>query len=1027
MRTALTIIITLLVAIAPFSVAAAKSESDTKLVNVLVTIAGDPACTFLPENYVSMKTPVLDNVFKTAAENTEKSVEQFISSSCESMIARLDQTYGLLMKGFACAIKEINLKKLRKVPGVIKVEKIPDYKLFDVDTHADSPAVTKSKDAWSLKDPQGRPVTGTGQVIGIIDTGLDWRHPALGGKYGSGGKVINGVDYSTGKGIEIDPQTHGTQVAGAAAGNGKYKGSAPDAKLIGYKVYPEVEGGGGTNVGANILKAVEQSVSMKCTVINLSLGSAGGSSGDEDANEPFRNASKAGVMICAAAGNNGARSDNKGFQVSSPSTIPPVLSCAATDDTRHLTITITAPETEKDSKFTGTPFDNPEIWPAGDYDVVDCGYGASEDFTGKDLTGKIALIKRGPIGQGAIRFKDKALKARDSGAVGCIIYNYSLTSFNGTMYSPDDKEKPPLIPSIGTTYTQGYRLKSLIDKGLRVSVGIGDPFGMITDFSSMGPSTDYKFKPEVAAPGLGVMCPVYMGVAPNLNDPPYNSFAGTSCATPVISGVAALVRQKNPYDTPQLIKCRLMSTANLLFNQSANEYIPLGLQGSGRVDAVKAMTTSYYFNPPSLALKSFTNTMNSQVKLFNLTKEKKQAKLSYWSIGRNTTCQMPETIELLPNGETDFDITITCDLDSIGVLEGLIFADIDGNRIHIPMIVVNGPGGVDRRMSDLRISSQKMDFNDPKTPSITFRINYGQFEENSPGRDVTSNFAAGRLDVFNSDGYVGSIMMDDAMQVGYYNIHWDGTDYLKRLFAPNGDYVIKAVGIDSLVDGDRMMIRNQSDPPTAPIKIANSPLLQMPSIKVKSIPKSPNFGEPFELRFYTSQFSKVTSVSFSLRWDPIFFSIDKMVDDTAFGRQRDGVHVTPNIDNAKGVASVDISLDKDLNDSTSDFLCSFRCIPLQDGKCDYSLTNLAVQTIDGGISPKEYSDFLVITNTYSQYDLNNDTVVNELDADLLRKFMGYTILDPQYKEYLDFNADGKIDSTDMLMLAKMIGFQKSPP
>ncbi len=1027
MRTLSIIVITFLVAIAPFSVAAAKSESDTKLVNVLVTITGDPACTFLPENYVLLKTPKLDKVFSATTRETEKSVEQFISSSCESLIERLDQTYGLLMKGFACQVKESSIEKLRRIPGIKTVEKIPEYKLFDIDTHADSPAVTKAKDAWNLKDPQGRPVTGTGQVIGIIDTGLDWRHPALGGKYGTNARVINGVDYSTGKGIEVDPQTHGTQVAGAAAGNGKYKGSAPDAKLIGYKVYPEIEGGGGTNVGANILKAVEQSVSMKCTVINLSLGAAGGSSGDEDSNEPFRNASKAGVMICAAAGNNGARSDVKGFQVANPSTIPPVLSCAATDDTRHLTITVMAPESEKDTRIIGTPFDNAEIWPAGEYGVVECGFGAPEDFTDKDLTGKIALIERGPIGSNAIRFKDKALRAKDAGAVGCIIYNYSLTSFSGTMYAPDDKDKPALIPAIGTTYTKGYKLKNLIDKGLAVSVGIGDPFGMMTDFSSMGPSADYKFKPEVAAPGLGVMCPVYMGQTPDLRNPPYSAFNGTSCATPVIAGVAALVRQKNPNDPPQLIKCRLMSTANLLYNQSANEYIPLSLQGSGRVDAVKAMTTNYYFNPPALSLKSFSNAMSSQVRLFNLTKEKKQAKLSYWSIGRNSTCNLPDSIDLLPNGETDFDITVTCDTDSTGVLEGIVFAKIDNDTIHIPMIMVNGPGGVTRRMSDLKISTGTMDFNDPKIPSITFRINYGQYEENTPGRDVTSNYAAGRLDLYNNDGFAGSILMGDDMQVGYYNIHWDGTDYLKRLFAPNGDYVIKAVGLDSLVDGNTMMIRNQSDPPSAPIKVVNSSLLQVPSINVKSIPRLPNMGEPFELRFYSSQFSNVTSVSLTFKWDPFFFSIKNMYKDTAFGIQRDGVRVNSNIDNDRGTASVEINVDKDISDSISDYLCSFQCIPLQDGRCDISITNLGVQTADGGISPREFFDFLMITNTYSRFDLNNDTVVNELDADLLKKFLGFTILDPQYKEYLDFDADGKIDYTDMMMLAKMFGFQKSPP
>lgn len=76
---------------------------------------------------------------------------------------------------------------------------------------------------------------GSGITIGIIDTGIDASHPDL------QGKVIGWVDFVNGKTTPYDDNGHGTHVASIAAGtgaasNGKYKGMAPGAKLVGIKV-----------------------------------------------------------------------------------------------------------------------------------------------------------------------------------------------------------------------------------------------------------------------------------------------------------------------------------------------------------------------------------------------------------------------------------------------------------------------------------------------------------------------------------------------------------------------------------------------------------------------------------------------------------------------------------------------------------------------------------------------------------------------------------------------------------------------
>lgn len=1023
MRQAITFALSILLLSTATLPVAAKTRVEDELINVVVTLNGDPSCSFLPENYVSFKSPTLDRTLEATSKKIEQNALDFANNNCDGMIVELHHAYGLLLKGFSCSIKKTDLERLRLIHGIKKVTVSPEYVLYD--NYADAPLITGAIDTWSQKDSRGRFVTGVGQVIGIIDTGLDWRHPALGGKMGSGAKVLNGIDFSSGNGVAKDPQTHGTSVAGAAAGNGIYKGTAPDANLIGFKVYSDKEGAS-TDVSGNIIKAMEQAVNLKCTVVNLSLGTAGAKSGEEDAIDPFRNAVRAGLVVCASAGNNGARSDQIGFQVSSPSTIPQLISCAATDDTPHPVIKITKPDAAADMSITGTPFDNKEMWPAGDYEVVDAGFGSKIDFSSGDFNGKIALIMRGPVGKEAITFHEKAINAKNAGAIGCIIYNHSLSSYSGSMYPDDATRSVELIPAIAVTYSQGYKLKMMTPYGLKLKVVPGVTFGMMCDFTSMGPSTDLKFKPELAAPGLGVMTPVYMGETPDYKNPPYKPFSGTSCAAPVISGGCALVRQMNPNDPPLVIKSKLMSTATLLFNNKANEYIPLMLQGSGRMNVSKAIKTKQYFNPPSVALEAdIKGKQTGEAFLFNDGGTPVEASLSYWSVGRNTTCDLPEKLSIPAKSQASFDFLVQSIEGSEDVLEGIIFAKIGDDTIHLPLIMSTSKIGISRRISDLRISKPVMNFSDTLPPTITYKINYGSFEKNSPGRDVTSNFAAGKVELSNIDETLGVVVFDDDMQVGYYHKQWDGHDFENRLFAPDGSYILKGIGLETITEGKWSAINNQSDPATTSVRIKNSPLQQIPFLKLKSIPSQPRVGEEFELRFVCSQFTGVNEIKFDFTWDQNIMEIVSALPETVFGKITSDVNAETKIDNENGKMTV--SLKSALTKDCSGRVIAFKCKPRQDGQVKYTIISSVVDTMGGLIAPKEVYNSFNIVYGYSFYDLNKDGIVDELDSNLLMKLYHVSYQDTNYREDFDFNMDSVIDLIDMMILSKMFGVRMSPP
>ena len=61
--------------------------------------------------------------------------------------------------------------------------------------------------------------TGKGVKVGVIDTGVDYLHEALGGGFGPGFKVAGGYDFVNNKPDPLDDNGHGTHVAGIIAGN----------------------------------------------------------------------------------------------------------------------------------------------------------------------------------------------------------------------------------------------------------------------------------------------------------------------------------------------------------------------------------------------------------------------------------------------------------------------------------------------------------------------------------------------------------------------------------------------------------------------------------------------------------------------------------------------------------------------------------------------------------------------------------------------------------------------------------------
>lgn len=148
---------------------------------------------------------------------------------------------------------------------------------------------------------------GDGQVIAILDTGIDYNHPDLGGGFGPDYKVIGGYDFIDNDADPMDEHYHGTHVAGIAAADGGMQGMAPRAKLLAYRVLDAYGFGSDASLIAGLEAAVDPdgdpSTDDGADVINISLGGPG--SADDPASLAVDYAVATGAVVVVAAGNDG--------------------------------------------------------------------------------------------------------------------------------------------------------------------------------------------------------------------------------------------------------------------------------------------------------------------------------------------------------------------------------------------------------------------------------------------------------------------------------------------------------------------------------------------------------------------------------------------------------------------------------------------------------------------------------------------------------------------------------------------------
>ena len=619
--------------------------ADDQVVNIIVELDDDS----LLQKYVDEGASV--DFEEYYAEDKSKDVLDELAAKRDEVKEKLDKEvsdyavicdYDTVINGFAISVEYGNLEKIESIPGVKRAFVSATYELDKTDVSEATPNMAYSKEMIGSTEENSLSYAGAGTVVAILDTGLDYEHEAFStnfpenGKYSKediasvidsstlasetfagkelsaddlyvNSKVIYGYDYADNDTMIIPDnaeQNHGTHVAGTIAGNcDNLKGVAKDAQLMIMKVFSD-KGGGASDT--NILAGLDDAVALGADVINMSLGSSAGFTSTEEqaVSDVYDLVTASGINLSVSAGNSYSSSYNSNYGnyalatnpdngiVGSPSTYPGSLSVASIENT-HLAncayflggkddVTVEAfyndngPDDKKLSTLTGT------------YEFVDCGTGSEEEIAAVDVSGKVALIKRG-----SIAFSDKVANAAKAGAIAVIIYNNT----SGTISMSVENY---YVPAVSITQASGEALLALTDKVVTFGSDLvkdapnGQAYQM-SDFSSLGVTPDLKLKPEVTAPGGNIYSATIGGG--------YVNMSGTSMAAPHVSGAMAIVKgyvnEKYPelskVEKENLINSLLMSTATPVVDSNGQYYTPRKT-GSGLINTEKAITTKAYLS-----------------------------------------------------------------------------------------------------------------------------------------------------------------------------------------------------------------------------------------------------------------------------------------------------------------------------------------------------------------------------------------------------------------------------------------------
>ncbi|KAK0389939.1 hypothetical protein NLU13_3512 [Sarocladium strictum] len=456
-------------------------------------------------------------------------------------------------------------------------------------------------------------IKGKGVKVGVIDSGVDYSHPSLGGGFGSGFKIAGGYDFVGddfyGQNAPVpddDPIVscisggHGTHVAGIIGAQDPkgvgfgITGVAPEAAIYAYRVF----GCWGSTTWELVIAAMERALADGVDVINLSLGAI---EFFELTRPIFVKLEDMGVAIIASAGNDGEYGP---YHPGYPATDKSAIGVGAVNNLYLPTLYYARDPQNETVEYARTipiPAEEEKLYP----------------FFADNLDGESCDPALWEAARKAFPDASKVVAVASPGSFCTVVASSWLSDYgfgyyiivNGDVNAMDLAPQGSYPSSqIDVPRSSWLQIKAGIEEyGIDYYLSVADSSvhdakqlegGKMSFFSSYGPTVEMSMRPQISAPGGKIL-----STHPSSDGVGYSVMSGTSMAAPHAAGCFALLKSVFPSLTGSDILKLLQSTSTPLEKYGVDRALTTtAQQGSGMINVYNAY-------------KSFTETSLSQTEL----------------------------------------------------------------------------------------------------------------------------------------------------------------------------------------------------------------------------------------------------------------------------------------------------------------------------------------------------------------------------------------------------------------------------
>ncbi|HYY76278.1 MAG TPA: S8 family serine peptidase [Gaiellaceae bacterium] len=666
---------------------------------------------------------------------------------------RRDHVYTRTFNGFSALVDARALAEIERATGVAGV-----YPVRTV-----YPAAALRPDVGEGRSPAAHVALpgfdGNGVTIALLDSGVDRRHPYVRGRVQRGYDLVDG-DRNVAPAAKPDEartlEAHGTRMAGLLVGEGGPRGAggvAPGAEVLPIRVLRWQETADGEYAllgrGDVLLAGLERAVDPDADgdvddaadIVLAPVVEPYAAFADSPETRAVTGATNLGALVVAPAGNDGRPGPGFG-SVGAPAAAEHTLAVGAVDGRRVVLQVDATLLVDSDAVHDGPLRALGAVGPeqARSLQVVTLagatlahpGGRAGASARGEELgdffspEGISLVAGRAVLLSGDANLPLAVGNAAAAGAAVVLVHGTDLPA--GALDQDEDAAVPVLALSVEAA---DEALAGLAEgEAVSIALGAGAPAGNpalmdVAAFSSGGLAFDGRVKPDLVAPGVGLV------TADTGGQGRYTTATGTSAASALVAGAAALVAQARPGLAPSELRSLLVGSAAQLAR--GDTPLPVTAQGAGHVDARRAAAAELAVEPATLAFGRAEGADWSQVRTLTVTNVSTRRLDVGFGIAPDAAgvplafSVAPARFAIEPGASAEVTVSVSADGELTTAAGGAVVVSADGAQ------PVRVPWAIARRVDD-------------RAPLVgEVQLSHSEFAP-SPAAPAVLAFRAGRVD-----------------------------------------------------------------------------------------------------------------------------------------------------------------------------------------------------------------------------------------------------------------------------------------